>query len=165
MTAAAVMAAGAIIAALATAVYAYLGISKTLRVNKPVTDATAQEKHSATNAKNLEAQQGVINTLSAQIERQDSRLTKQDERAASQDERIAALEAGREESEKQADMAARAIERGEEAARTARESLRACREQNRLLTEIVRQHWAEYHNQDGLLLPPAFHFTTPRSDH
>lgn len=63
------------------------GTLRGLRDNKPVAEATADEKQAAANASSFNAQQGVINMLNAQLDRQNLQIGRQEERIAALERR------------------------------------------------------------------------------
>lgn len=135
-----------VLAALASAFFAYRGTVKSLKANQPVTNATADEKQAATNRTNIETQQGVIKTLEGQLERQEKR-------AELMQSRMEALELRLEEAEQQAELSAAATERAEAAAKVSKQHLAACRERNRILSAWVESHYAAEHPEADR--PPA----------
>jgi chromosome segregation ATPase len=107
-----------------TAIVAYLGTSKTLRRNQPVTDATAQEKTALTNKANVETARGLIADLRSELDRQVAKADRMEKRMND-------LEAKLDAAEEQADLAgAQLVE--------AQEEIRQLRRQNRELTEVKR---------------------------
>lgn len=60
---------------------------RSLKANRPVTEATADEKQAAANASSFNAQQGVINMLNAQLDRQNLQIGRQEERIAALERR------------------------------------------------------------------------------
>lgn len=111
-----------------TAIVAYLGTSKTLKRNQPVTDATATEKNALANKANVDTARGLIEDLRTELDRQIAK-------AQRLELRMNDLETKLDEAEEQADMAGAQLLEAQEQNRQLRKQNRELTERNRLLAE------------------------------
>jgi predicted RNase H-like nuclease (RuvC/YqgF family) len=115
-----------------------VGTLRSLKANKPVNDATADEKQAAANASNFTAQQGIINTLNAQLERRDEQLAKLEDRITALEKKLTWMTARVEERDEQHDLMVAQLRASEERSTAVRKSLR-------LMSDWLRDHYAAEH--------------------
>jgi flagellar motility protein MotE (MotC chaperone) len=115
-----------------------VGTLRSLHANKPVNEATADEKLATANESSFRAQQGVINTLDAQVTRQNVQLAAQSERIAALEKKVDATTARVEERDEQNDLLAAQL-------RAAQENLKLCRQSGQQMSDWIRDHFVEQH--------------------
>jgi flagellar motility protein MotE (MotC chaperone) len=115
-----------------------LATLKSLKANRPVVEATADEKQAAANATNATTQQGIINMLTAQIDRRDKHVIDLEGRIATLEQKVDATTARVEERDEQNDLLAAQL-------RAAQENLKLCRQSGQQMSEWMDEHFAEMH--------------------
>lgn len=130
-----------------------LGNLRTLRANKPVAEASADEKQALTNRTNIGVMQDVINSLQVQLDRQSAAMT-------SLESKVETLEAKLAEAERSEDLLHEQLTEAQTSTRQERISARSAkaradeaaqevielRKRVAALEELLRQH--------GLGVPP-----------
>jgi flagellar motility protein MotE (MotC chaperone) len=115
-----------------------VGTLRSLHANKPVTDATADAQQAAANASSFTAQQGVINMLTAQLDRRDKHVADLEGRIATLEQKVDATTARVEERDEQNDLLAAQL-------RAAQENLKLCRQSGQQMSDWMTEHFAEMH--------------------
>ena len=125
--------------------------NRTLKANRPITDAQADERQAQANATNLETSQELVTALRQELNDQ---VARSDRRIAAQEKRIESLEFKVEVAEEQEALLIKQNEALQDEKRTLNQHLAECRRNGRVLSQWVHDHYAVDHpGQDAPPMP------------